>query len=392
MALVSCYLRINLPIKFTLLLTLRNINVYNYILVLCFFSYFEHVKSEGEKSQVEALHEEFTTYESDEEIEVTDEDGSSMTIRAHPGMDIETDARHGWRKNAKDTSVVALGCNTHKVVRHEHVTRADDRVAQRHELIGTKRIYGFIEDQGYTVNIHVHDRNMSINKWIRENTNSTNQNDTWHGVKSLKIGLNGPKGICSGPRYKHGKTWHKELHDKLEPLCTHAHWSIRNSNGDSQVLRDSLVNAVEHYKGNHAKCSINARCQNDPQYDPSTVLIESQVAEKLLREKLTGSIIYKHAEDFRYGKDTYHTESFNNTVNMFQDKRIAFGDMQYSLRSYLAVLHWNENVGREYTSIHNPPDPNAPRSKKGKKRLIACSFNYRNSIWRSYMDSVFTVN
>ena len=57
-----------------------------------------------------------------------------------------------------------------------------------------------------------------------------------------------------------------------------------------------------------------------------------QVAEKLLREKLTGSIIYKHSDDFRYGKDTYHTESFNNTVNMFQDKRIAFGDMQYSLK------------------------------------------------------------
>ena len=46
----------------------------------------------------------------------------------------------------------------------------------------------------------------------------------------------------------------------------------------------------------------------------------------------TGSIVYKYADYFRCGKDTYHTESFNNTVNMFQDKRIAFGDMQYSLK------------------------------------------------------------
>jgi diacylglycerol kinase len=31
-------------------------------------------------------------------------------------IDIMTDARHGWRKNAKDTSVVAIGEKTHKVL------------------------------------------------------------------------------------------------------------------------------------------------------------------------------------------------------------------------------------------------------------------------------------
>jgi predicted GNAT family N-acyltransferase len=32
------------------------------------------------------------------------------------GINIMTDARHGWRKNSKDTSVVALGEKTHKVM------------------------------------------------------------------------------------------------------------------------------------------------------------------------------------------------------------------------------------------------------------------------------------
>ncbi len=35
------------------------------------------------------------------------------------GSDIATDARHGWRKNSKETSVVANGDRSH---RHEHVT------------------------------------------------------------------------------------------------------------------------------------------------------------------------------------------------------------------------------------------------------------------------------
>jgi diacylglycerol kinase len=41
-------------------------------------------------------------------------------------IDIMTDARHEWRKNAKDTSVVAIGEKTHKFLKCEHVTKTDD--------------------------------------------------------------------------------------------------------------------------------------------------------------------------------------------------------------------------------------------------------------------------
>lgn len=343
------------------------------------------MKESAEQSQQEALNEELFMYDGDEEIQIEDASGDMTTITDHPGIDIETDARHGWRKNAKDTSVVALGHKSHKVLRHEHVTKSDDRVTQRHELIGTKRIYDHIQSQGFSVNIHVHDRNMSVNKWVREGTCSTNQNDTWHAVKSYKKSLTT---ICAGPKSKHGKTWHKELNDKLEPLCTHAHWSIRNCNGDGEALRNNMLNAVEHYKGNHTHCFPESRCKLDPQYDPSTVIIESPWAEQLLREKITSSTIYKHAEDFKFARDTYYTESFNNALNIFQDKRIPHGDLQYSLRSYLAVLHWNENVGRDHTSVYNPVTPQAPRSRKGKKNLKKATYLYRDNLWDLYKSNL----
>ena len=50
-----------------------------------------------------------------------------------------TDARHGWRKNSKDTSVVALEEQTHKVMDCVHVTKTRDPVTQRHERIGTEK-------------------------------------------------------------------------------------------------------------------------------------------------------------------------------------------------------------------------------------------------------------
>ena len=68
-------------------------------------------------------------------------------------IDILTDARHGWRNNAKDTTVVAIGDLTHKVIANEHVTRSDDPVAQRHELLGSKRIYDSFRNKDISIGL-----------------------------------------------------------------------------------------------------------------------------------------------------------------------------------------------------------------------------------------------
>ena len=66
-------------------------------------------------------------------------------------------------------------------------------------------------------------------------------------------------------------------------------------------------------------------------------MIENHVAIKLLRVAIVNSIIYKYAVDFNLGKDTYFVESFNNILNVYQDKRIAFGTEQYNVRGYTAL-------------------------------------------------------
>jgi hypothetical protein len=79
-----------------------------------------------------------------------------------------TDARHGWRKNSKDTSVVALGEQTHKVMDCVHITKSQDKVAQRHERLGTQNIYENMESKNVSIKIHSHDRNMAVNKFVKE--------------------------------------------------------------------------------------------------------------------------------------------------------------------------------------------------------------------------------
>ena len=182
--------------------------------------------------------------------------------------------------------------------------------------------------------------------------------------------------VSAGAKKRIGTTWHPELEDKVESICTHAHWAIRNCNGDIAQLRRNLTNIVDHYKNNHDNCHPTSRCVVDPNYEPSRIVITEDRAADLLLNVITRSTLYKSPRDFMLAMDTYYVESFNNSMNMFQDKRISFGDLQYSVRSQLAACHWNENVDREFTSIWHPradpwhprADPRAPPpNAKGKK-------------------------
>jgi hypothetical protein len=66
------------------------------------FVYKDHTERESENSIQVAINEEIASYE---ELD---------------GINIMTDARHGWRKYSKDTSTVALGEKTHKVMDYVH--------------------------------------------------------------------------------------------------------------------------------------------------------------------------------------------------------------------------------------------------------------------------------
>ncbi|KAJ8297993.1 hypothetical protein KUTeg_024524 [Tegillarca granosa] len=315
-----------------------------------------------------------------------EEVGSYETL---DGINILTDARHGWRKNTKDTSVVAIGEETHKVIDCIHITKSDDNISQRHEIIGTTKLYEKLERETVNVKTHTHDRNVAVNKFIKSSPlaeETLNQNDTWHAVKKIKPKM---QSISSGPLKYKGISWSEQLSDKIEPVVTHFHWCIKNCNNDPQVLRNNLINIINHYKNDHSSCNENSRCKKDPKYEPKRIIITDKIAEKLLRQVIEDSVIYKYPEDFVLAKDTFYVESFNNVMNVFQDKRIAFTDDHYRSRSQLAVCMWNENVDRHFTSVWKARDPRAPRSQRGKKIYKARTYKFRENIWKNYVNSLF---
>ena len=228
---------------------------------------------------------------------------------------------------------------------------------------------------------------MSINKLVKDTRETVNQNDLWHAVKAVKKSM---KKLSTGTKKTEDISWSNQLSDKIEPVATHIHWAVRNCNQEPKKLRELIETIVPHYQNDHTKCHHDSRCRKDENYEPSRIVITSKMASKLLEKAIKDSVIYKYPEDYVLGKDTFYVESFNNVMNIFQDKRIAFGDDQYKLRSNLAVVHWNENVDREHTSVYKSRNPNAPRNQKGKKVYKKLTFAYRASIWRKYINTIYS--
>ena len=144
---------------------------------------------------------------------------------------------------------------------------------------------------------------------------------------------------------------------------------------------------MNHYKNEHSNCHPTSRCKIDPNYEPSCVVITNPKAEKLLQMASEKSVMYKSPQDYVLARDTSYVESFNSVMNIFQDKRISFSDMQYNMRSQLAVIHWNENVDREFTSFWKPQKAKAPRPQKEKKNYKAPNSKYLGQVYYFYVQS-----
>lgn len=162
---------------------------------------------------------------------------------------------------------------------------------------------------------------MTVNKMVKTTNFTMNQNDSWHGVKSMKKNL---KVISSGPKYKEGNTWSIQLEDKAEPVATHIHWALRNCEKDPQKLQKYLSNVVSHYKNEHTGCPETSRCKKDKNYEPSRIVITNPKAEKLLETTIKNSVIYKSPEDYILARDTSYVESVNNVMNIFSRQEDIF--------------------------------------------------------------------
>ena len=209
-----------------------------------------------------------------------------------------------------------------------------------------------------------------------------NQNDPWHAGKSI---LRAVQAVGKGTVRTHNIKWNEQLSDKASGCKTAVGYAIRNCANDPANLRAQIDNIPCHYSNDHRQCSEQARCRTDPNYEPSKDLITDEGALVMLQNVLRHCVVYTNAQDYVHAIDTYYVESYNNVLNVYHDKRIVFGTIQYKMRTDLTTLDWNENVNRDYTSVWQPPRG----AGKPKKNYQSKKFNFKQNIWDMYMNHIY---
>ena len=68
---------------------------------------------------------------------------------------------------------------------------------------------------------------------------------------------------------------------------------------------------------------------------------------------------------------------------------VALGARTNKVSSHIAVMHWNENVGRAHTSVWEAPhNPAGTRGSKSRRTYKAPTYEYRDNVWERHMDSI----
>ncbi|XP_029828908.2 uncharacterized protein LOC115314048 [Ixodes scapularis] len=194
------------------------------------------------------------------------------------------------------------------------------------------------------------------------------------------------KMIAFGTKKNEGKTWHAELSDKCKLVRNHAYFAMATCDGSATKLRNTLMNCVHHFCGRHEQCDEDSPCKVKG-YVPTTLLIQDPFAEELLFSFVRSTTIFRNAEDYVEAKDTYHVESFNNSMLIYLDKRVHYLDDTYNLRQRLAVLDWNEHVGRHHTSTYFIEDSRHPDRQGGKKNYTKKTYSFVQDIRRLVLDT-----
>lgn len=232
----------------------------------------------------------------------------------------------------------------------------------------------------------VTDDHSSIIKMMRDKYSGiSHQGDVWHFVKRVKARL-----IEASRKKDCGELaqWIKSI--------TNFIWTIsQECFGDEDLLEELWFSILYHVNGQHtwAKKSPSDRlekCLHDPISEEKQKevawLSRSSNAYKALRLIVLDRrliISLRRCSNFLH---TSELESFHSTILKFAPKRISFDEGPFKSRVKLAILDFNENIGRsqQLTSSGEPAArlelPLSTRTWTLKSKLVNRTDNWRRSL------------
>ena len=153
-------------------------------------------------------------------------------------------------------------------------------------------------------------------------------------------------------------------------------------------MRARILLPLQHYQNNHELCSPNSRCNLDPLYDPSRVILTSPKAIELMEKSLSSTVFFRNPERFLLNINTSMNESFHNRQIKYLTKKVHLTAQMYKMCIDLAIIDHNENETNVYRNGQRI-EP-LPLNSDGLPKKPVASRTFVNDLWLAYIRARLT--
>ncbi|CAC5417909.1 unnamed protein product [Mytilus coruscus] len=103
-----------------------------------------------------------------------------------------------------------------------------------------------------------------------------------------------------------------------------------------------------------------------------------------LEKAIKSLYMYKHPQKYIHCLNTHYIESFHNTLLLYVDKRIHYGEKTYEIRTGLGILDWNEHVDRPVSSEKVFRRVTLTRNRAPERVLKPKTYSFVLTLWDIY--------
>ena len=271
-------------------------------------------------------------------------------------------------KSAKYCTYSFQSVKTRKIISSSTVQTKSGKGSAPLEMEGFINCLADLKDKNIPVDKITTDRNKQIAKWLRENRkNIKHRYDPWHFAKNITSKLRpiAKKKDCT------------ILEEWIKPVGTHLFYCSENCGGDGEKLVAMWKSLLHHVSNRHTF----KRNKLYPKCDHGKLSREKARKKKWIKP---GTPAYMELEkvisDEKLIKDmpqvagadhTGNLEVFHSVLLSYAPKRLEFDNRYMSARVKLAILDYNENVGRGQAVIK--------KSRKNTGAVGELRYNFKAS-------------
>ncbi|XP_037498631.2 uncharacterized protein LOC119372223 [Rhipicephalus sanguineus] len=204
------------------------------------------------------------------------------------------------------------------------------------EKHGLAKCLTAVEKLGINICSLTTDRHPGVKQYCRKNKpNMPHWYDVWHVGKGLK------KKLLAASRK------HRVLSPWIQSIINHLYWVAAMGQGDGDLVVSMWRSLLNHVCDKHdGHDGPYKKCLHD-QLEDREWMSPTSPAFHQLKTIVDNPLLLRDIRRLSPEVQTFSLESFHNVLNCFAPKSNAFSEDGMQARTWLAVLHFNENAGRQ---------------------------------------------